>query len=104
MIIYSVTITLDLAIENEWRQWMEGVHIPDVMKSGYFSESHFHQLLVPEPEAGVVTYNVQYVCANMADYETYQEKAAPALQKDHNDRFKGRFVAFRTLLQRHSSH
>jgi hypothetical protein len=35
----------------------------------------------------------------MSDYLTYQEKHAPALQKDHYDRYKDKFVAFRTLLK-----
>ena len=100
MIIYSVTVTIDENIQEDWFNWMKTKHIPDVMATGYFSESHIQVLLDPEPEKGTLTYNIQYSCESMEVYLTYQEKAAPALQEEHTARYRDRFAAFRTLLHR----
>jgi hypothetical protein len=104
MIIYSVTITLDQSVESEWHSWMQEVHIPDVMATGYFRASHLQRLLEPQPDPGLATFNVQYECESMEHYQRYQKEAAPALQADHTERFKDRFVAFRTILQREGSY
>lgn len=101
MIIYSVTISLDSTIEADWVKWMKEVHIPDVMATGCFVESHIQRLLDPPSEVpGAATFNVQYGCASMADYEKYRDQHAAELQVDHTERYKDRFVAFRTILQR----
>lgn len=96
-VIYNVTINVEHDVHNEWFTWMKNVHIPDVMATGFFLEHRFCKVLVDE-ESGV-TYSIQYKCANMADYEEYQKLHAPRLQKDTRDKFEGKFVAFRTLLE-----
>ena len=100
MIIYSVTVSMDLDIEGNWVAWMRTKHIPDVLETGYFYAAHLHKLLDPAPEEGVATYNVQYECPTMEAYETYRDTEAPRLQAEHTERYKDRFVAFRTLLNR----
>lgn len=103
MIIYSVTVTLDTAVETDWVAWMRTQHIPDVMETGCFSAAHLQRLLDPEPDPGLATYNIQYECPNMETYEAYRDQFAPQLQYDHTMRYKDRFVAFRTLLRREDS-
>jgi len=101
MIVYSVTVSVDKTVEADWLNWMKTVHIPDVMATGYFVESHFHALLYPEPqEPGSETYNIQYLCKSIDEYNAYQEKEAPRLQKEHIDRYQQKCLAFRTLLSR----
>lgn len=102
MLIYSVTIMIEKDIEADWLRWMQEVHVPDVMRTGYFSESYLHQLLEPEPEPGTSTYNVQYTCIHENAYQQYLETDSPRLRKDIADRYGNRFVAFRTLLRRFS--
>lgn len=103
MIIYSVTISIDSQIENDWLAWMRTKHIPDVMATGYFLEAHLQRLVDPSPEPGLSTFNISYSCPNIRTYHEYQEKEAPALQAEHSERYKDRFVAFRTILQREDS-
>ncbi|MFN7266562.1 MAG: DUF4286 family protein, partial [Bacteroidota bacterium] len=31
MILYNVTLTIDMAIHDDWVRWMKDQHIPDVM-------------------------------------------------------------------------
>jgi hypothetical protein len=45
------------------------------------------------------TYSVQYTFLNMSDIEEYKQKHATALQKETMNKFKDKFVAFRTLLE-----
>ena len=97
-LIYNVTLKLDPSIEEEWLQWMKDVHIPEVMKTGRFESYKLSQLLYQDDTQGK-TFAVQYICASMDAFQKYQTKEGPQLQKDHMDRYKGMFVAFRSVLQ-----
>lgn len=96
-ILYNVTVSIDAEVEQEWLEWMKTVHIPDVMRTGFFLENRICR--VHAFEEGGLTYAIQYVARSMADYEQYQKEYAPALQADHTKRYGGRFEAFRTVLE-----
>ncbi len=98
MILYSVTVNIDHAVHDEWLEWMRKIHIPDVMKTGLFVENRLCRLLGDE-DSGGITYSIQYVCKNIEDYKTYQEKFAHDLQREHAQKFQDKFVSFRTLLE-----
>lgn len=98
MIIYNVTVNIDLSVHDEWMEWMRIEHIPEVMRTGFFTHNRMMRLLNEENNNGV-TYAIQYSCNSLNDYETYRERFAPALQKKHAEKFKDKFVAFRTLLE-----
>jgi hypothetical protein len=99
MLVYSVTVQVENAVAEEWLQWMRHHHIPDVLATGYFTGHRMLRLVYPEAEEGHVTYNIQYHCASWDDYNDYHRNDAPRLQQAHQDRYKDRFVAFRTLLE-----
>ena len=96
MILYNVTVSLDPEIADEWLEWMRAKHIPDVMATGCFLESRISR--VHGEEEGGVTYAITYLSPSQELLDEYREKHAPKLQKDHSDRYSGRFAAFRTLL------
>lgn len=100
MIIYSVTISIEESLKDEWLDYMTGQHIPDVMATGYFSSHSLQRLVAPEPEPGSLTYNIQYVTESMGKLQAYMELRAPALQAEHTEKFGARFVAFRSVLER----
>lgn len=97
MFIYNVTISIDNDHSEEWLQWMKAVHIPDVMKTGMFTENRICKVLNVDDTG--TTYSVQYTCRNMDDYNRYIDEFAPKLQKEHSDKYKDKFIAFRTLLE-----
>jgi hypothetical protein len=97
MIIYNVTVNIEHDVHDEWLKWMKTEHIPDVMKTGFFIENKICKVLVDEEQG--ITYSIQYTAPDMQALETYQRDHAPRLQKEHNDRFTNKFVAFRTLLE-----
>ena len=100
MIIYNVTVNIDESVHAEWLEWMLNKHIPDVMATGMFVENRVLRLLSgqQEDETGA-TYAIQYSCESLEKLEDYQKRFAPALQKEHTERYHGKFGAFRTLLE-----
>lgn len=98
MIIYNVTVNINHDVHDEWLQWMKEVHIPDVLNTGMFVESKMLRLL-GDDDSGGTTYAIQYTLNTMQDYERYQKEFAPSLQKEVADKYKDKFVAFRTLLE-----
>jgi len=97
MIIYSVTVTIEAAIEREWLDWMQRVHVPDVLRTGCFAGATIYRPV--EPKSDEPTYVIQYRCSSLAEYQRYRDDFATALQKQHSDRFSGRFCASRQILQ-----
>lgn len=97
MIIYNVTVSIDNDAEDSWVKWMKETHIPDVLNTGLFLESRFTRVM--GEEEGGKTYSIQYLCESMETYEKYRDEHAPRLQKDHSERFQGKFAAFRTILK-----
>lgn len=100
MIIYSVTVAVNESIAEEWLDWMLSVHIPEVMDTGMFTNYHIQRILFPEPENSTQTFNIQYECLSMLHFKMYQEQYAAGLQAAHTQRYKDKFAAFRTILER----
>lgn len=96
MILYNVTLSLDPNIQVEWLEWMRNVHIPDVMGTGCFADCRLSRIN-GEEENGV-TYSVLYFSRSKEQFEKYNTQYAPALQKEHAEKFQGKFAAFRTIL------
>ena len=97
MITYSVTITIDAGIEAEWLDWMKRIHVPDVVDTGCFSECRICKVI--DSDAADPSYVMQYYCRSLEDYHRYRDNFAPALQKEHSDKFAGRFRGVRQLLE-----
>lgn len=97
MYIYNVTLSVDKSVHDEWKEWMQNVHMPEVMKTGCFIDCRMLKVLNVEDEG--VTYSAQYTFLEMSDMEEYRQKHAGRLQKDALEKFKDKFVAFRTLLE-----
>lgn len=97
MIIYSVTIALQASIEADWLEWMNKIHVPNVLRTGRFSECRIYKVL--GSDADEATYVMQYHCRSLEEYHRYRDNFAPALQKEHTDRFAGKFRGSRQLLE-----
>jgi hypothetical protein len=100
MIIYNVTINVEDDAHDAWLPWMKQTHIPDVMRTGLIIEYTMSKLLTQQEDETGTTYVIQYLFENMEKYETYKDEFAPALQADTNKHFGGKFVAFRSLMER----
>jgi hypothetical protein len=97
MILYNVTIIVEETIHEPWLNWMQKVHIPQVMDTGSFVSNRMLKVL-DSPNEGV-TYCVQYIADSLEKYNEYKQKYAAALQADFPEQFANKFVSFRTLME-----
>ncbi len=95
MILYNVTVKIDRDVEAQWLKWMLEDHIPAVLATGLFRDNKVFRML-GAPEEDGVTYSFQYTLDSLADLQQYSAHHAPALQADHQARYRDRFVAFRS--------
>jgi hypothetical protein len=98
MILYNVTVNISRMAEAEWMNWMKTVHVPEVMATG-LPIAHKMLRLLTEVENEGTTYSVQYTFRTMDDFLAYQNEFQAELQQKHHDRYRERYVAFRTLLE-----
>ena len=97
MILYNVTVKIENNTHEDWLKWMKEVHIPDVMETGLFEEYKLCHILQDDPEGE--TYAIQYYCQDMETFQKYQLDFAAKMQAEHQERYKNKYVAFRTLMQ-----
>lgn len=97
MIIYNVTVNVDVDVHEQWLEWMKHTHIPEVMATGLFLDNRLCRVLADDE--GGITYAIQYTCADMTTYERYRSEHAPRMQAETQKLYAGRFAAFRTLLE-----
>ena len=98
MYIYNVTIKIQPHDKEEWLSFMLNEHIPDVLATKKFSDYRVCHLLDQDENDGL-TYIIQYYFNDIQNYIEYQQNFAPALQKEHTEKFRDRFVAFRTVME-----
>ena len=98
MLLYNVTITIDQDVQQDWLHWMRHTHIPDVMATGMFLSCRICRLLSHE-HAGSEIYTVQYLVQDMDHLQRYMDEHAPGLQRQHQQRYDGRYAAFRTVME-----
>ncbi len=99
MIIYNVTVKIDLDVHEEWLQWMREVHIPEVLATNLFEGGHRMARVLLQDESDGITYSIQYRCRDMATLQRYSSQFAPMLQRSHQERYQDKFVAFRTVME-----
>ena len=97
-ILYNITIQIEHNVHDEWLAWMKRVHMPAMIDTGYFEEYTMSRLLGNDETDGF-TYSIQYLAPSFGAYQEYQEKQAAGMQKSHHQKFKDRYVVFRSLMK-----
>ena len=98
MYIYNVTIHVEDTVRDAWLEWMQSIHIPEMLATGKFTEARLCRVMVAD-ESGGVTYAVQYFTTSQKLLEDYYREDAARLRQDGLDRFGDQCVAFRTELE-----
>ncbi len=96
MILYNVTVSIDASVGEEWLAYMREKHIPEVMETGHFLEARICR--VSGEEEGGMTYATTYLCESQEIFDIYDATHAVALRKEFNEKWAGKFAAFRTFL------
>jgi hypothetical protein len=76
---------------------MRDHHMAEVVGTGCFIRSVLLRLLNEEDNG--VTYAAQYFSVSLEQLEAYQEHFAPALRKEMDQKFAGKYHSFRTVLE-----
>lgn len=98
MFIYNVTIKLAASIHDDWLQWIQQEHIPEVIATGCFEKATLVRLLEVDDSDGP-TYAIQYHAVSRAQYQRYISLYADGLRQKSFDRWGNQFMAFRSLMQ-----
>lgn len=98
MILYNVTVNIDDSVHDEWLEWIKSDHIPKVLATGLFTGSKIFKIISKDKDEGN-TYSIQYFLDKLEDYEKYRNEFAAKLQSQHSEKFKDKFIAFRTLME-----
>ena len=98
MIVYNVTVKIDLAVAEDWLAWMKSEHIPEVLATGMFVSYRMLRIMNAEDTDGI-SYAIQYTCKDNATLQAYFAKYAPDLQKKHKERYNNSYIAIRTLMK-----
>jgi hypothetical protein len=98
MVIYNITIQVEIPIAEDWLSWLKEEHIPEVLQTGCFVK---HQLvkLMDADESESITYAVQYYAENKMQLDLYLEQYAAALRQKGIDLWGNRFITFRTIME-----
>jgi hypothetical protein len=93
-----MTIGIDKDVEQEWLQWVQKKHIPDVMKTGLFVSSKMFKVLHDNDDS-TVSYSIQYYAESIQHVTQYLQVFAPSIVEEHRKKFINKHVAFQTLLE-----
>ncbi len=98
MIMYNVTIKVDHSIADPWLAWLKAEHIPEMIKTGCFTDATILQLLEVDESDGM-TYAVQYHANSKALYNRYIREYADDMRKESTEKWGDKFIAFRSVMQ-----
>lgn len=96
MIVYNVTTIIDESIQADYLAFMQQEHIPLVMATGAFTSSNL--FLLTEPQNEGITYCAQYITDDEQKLIDYRTNHSPKLQIHFQEKFEGKYVAFRSVL------
>ncbi len=86
-------------MHEEWLAWMKTTHIPAVMATGQFMSHTMSKIIEETYNQDGVTYAVQYIAKDIMTYENYQQNYAPQLQRETQQKYSGKYAAFRTCME-----
>lgn len=98
MIIYNVTVKVQPAIADAWVKWMKDEHMPELQRTGLFTDYRLCRLLEQDESDGL-TYSAQYFCDSLEDYNEYINHHAAAMREKGQKKFGNQFIAFRTVME-----
>ncbi|MEL6922957.1 MAG: DUF4286 family protein [Bacteroidota bacterium] len=98
MIVYNITSKIDHSVIDDWLQWMQDEHIPDVMATGLFSEPRLCRVIGMDESEGL-TYAMQFSCDSLSVMHRYEVNFAKALRKKTQQRYGEKVLSFRTLME-----
>ncbi len=97
MIVYNVTVKVAHSIADQWLEWLNKEHVPEVMESECFTHFKILRLLEIDDSEGP-TYISQFYAESKSLYNMYIEKYAQALREKSFEKWGDGFIAFRSVM------
>jgi hypothetical protein len=98
MIIYNVTVKTDPSISDDWIKWIIEEHIPDIIKTGCFTDARVLRMLEADDTDGP-TYTIQYTAESKALYNLYIDRFSETMRNKSYELWGNKFIAFRSVMQ-----
>ena len=80
MIIYEITATVSNELIENYEKYMQEIHIPDLLDTGYFGKAYFTR-------SGENRYRVQYHAYDQNALDEYLKNDAPRLREHFHSHF-----------------
>lgn len=98
MILYNITFTVSIEIEDDFVGWMKDTHIPDIFATGLFTDHKFYRLM-NSIQDGSTNYSLQFFAESPAKLIEYENRFANELRYETQARYGEKAMAFRSLLE-----
>ncbi len=98
MILYNVTVKIDLDIEDTWLAWVKENFIRKILDTNLFIDSKIFKLLNESDNDGV-TYALQFYANSITEIDIFLNNYVQSIAEEHRQLFKNKHVAFMTLLE-----
>jgi len=101
MIVYEVNLSIDTAIFQAYKDWLEA-HIDEMLRfPGFIRATLLHPALDDKLPATSAQQqlSVQYTLENAEDLQSYLRDHAPKMRGDGIARFGNRFTATRRIFE-----
>ncbi|RYF80971.1 MAG: DUF4286 family protein [Chitinophagaceae bacterium] len=98
MIVYNITTKVAVQVSEEWLQWLQAEHVPEILNTGCFTAAKLMRLLEQNDSEGP-TYTVQFTTSSIAAYEYYLAEHADELRQKAFDKWGNQFISFRSLME-----
>ena len=96
--ISNETFKVDWSILDDWMEWVIKTLIPAIQKSEHVTSAKLVKIVSLDDMDGP-TYALQVGHDSKASYNHYMELELPQLMQPAYERWKDRFVGFRTLME-----
>ncbi|MEM6763435.1 MAG: DUF4286 family protein [Bacteroidota bacterium] len=99
MFVYSLTISVLEEEAINWMIWMRTEQLSAIMETSCFDEVSIKELVEPKAQEGMRTFNFQFMARTMEHIQAYMRSHAPAIHAKHDEKYKGKYMAFDTILK-----
>jgi hypothetical protein len=97
MILYNITVIIDESISDQWLDWIQNDHLPEIMATELFESFRLLKVL-DSPNEGV-TYCIQLIVENEEKYGRYLRKFEPQFRSQHINKFGNSLVIFPSAME-----
>ena len=98
MVICNTTISIDISVAQEWKNWMNETYIPLLKNTGSFIDVRLFAVQNDQDEGGI-TFALMMMSRDLSTYKDFEAKHAKKLDQLHNIKYGSQFVSFRTMLE-----